>query len=117
MNKQEFGKRLNDARKKIGMKTETLAEEIDVSVGFLHDIFRGRTYPSVETFVKLVNALGCSANELLRGEPWPVDETALDSRLLSIRGLPPNRARHVCNVLDAILTDLEQAKECAPSEK
>ncbi|ERJ00376.1 helix-turn-helix domain-containing protein, partial [Clostridium sp. ATCC 29733] len=52
MNKQEFGKRLNDARKKIGMKTETLAEEIDVSVGFLHDIFRGRTYPSVETFVK-----------------------------------------------------------------
>ncbi|MBC2870375.1 hypothetical protein H7271_01995 [Bittarella massiliensis] len=46
-----------------------------------------------------------------------MDETAVDSRLLSIRELPPDRARHVCNVLDTILTDLEQAKERAPSEK
>ena len=46
-----------------------------------------------------------------------MDETAVDSRLLSIRELPPDRARRVCNVLDTILTDLEQAKERAPSEK
>lgn len=117
MTRAEFGKRLNKIRKKTGIKTELLAEKTDVSVGFLNGVFSGKAYPSVETFVKLVNALGCSANELLRGEPWPVDETAVDSRLLSIRELPPDRARHVCNVLDTILTDLEQAKERAPSEK
>ena len=117
MTRAGFGKRLNKIRKKTGIKTELLAEKTDVSVGFLNGVFSGKAYPSVETFVKLVNVLGCSANELLRGEPWPVDETSLDSRLLSIRELPPDRARHVCNVLDTILTDLEQAKECAPSEK
>ncbi|MBO1679583.1 helix-turn-helix domain-containing protein [Bittarella massiliensis (ex Durand et al. 2017)] len=117
MTRVEFGKRLNRVRKKTGIKTELLAEKIDVSVGFLNGVFSGRVYPSVETFVKLVNTLGCSANELLRGEPWPVDETAVDSRLLPIGELPPDRARHVCNVLDAILTDLEQAKESAPSER
>ena len=117
MDKRAFGKHLNKTRAAAKITIEVLAERTDVSVSFLNGVFSGRAYPSVETFVKLVNVLGCSANELLRGAPWSVDETAIDPRLLPIRELPPARARHVCNVLDAVLTDLEEAEESVLSEK
>lgn len=65
VNKILFGKRIKDAREKIGLTQFELAEEIKISQNFLGDIERGIKLPSLDTFVKLANVLKMSTDSLL----------------------------------------------------
>lgn len=65
VNRIQFGKRIKDAREKMGLTQFELAEEIKISQNFLGDIERGIKLPSLDTFVKLANALKISTDSLL----------------------------------------------------
>ena len=61
-----IGKRIRRLRKKQGFTQEKLAEAAEISLSFLGHIERGTRKASVDTLVKLCNALSISPNLLLQ---------------------------------------------------
>ena len=55
----------NALRKERKQTLETLAEAADIGLVYLGEIERGIKMPSLKTFIKLVNALDVSADELI----------------------------------------------------
>jgi len=66
VNKLTMGDRMREARKKQKLTQEQLAERLDISVEFVGQIERGLKLPSMQVFVKMVEALNVSADYLLR---------------------------------------------------
>lgn len=65
MNKLELGQKIRTLRKERKQTLETLAEAADIGLVYLGEIERGIKMPSLKTFIKLVNALDVSADELI----------------------------------------------------
>ena len=66
MNKLTLGDRIKEARKKQRLTQEQLAERLDISVEFIGQIERGLKLPSMQVFIKIIEALNVSADYLLR---------------------------------------------------
>lgn len=60
------GKRIQKARRAIGMNQVALAEKLDISVSHLSDIENGKTNYGVDIFMAITEALQVSADKLLR---------------------------------------------------
>jgi len=71
----QLGKRIKQQRILARMTQEKLAEKAGISLSFLGHIERGTRKASLDTVVKICNALGVSPNMLL--------QDSLDSDLLS----------------------------------
>ena len=63
---RDFGKRVKQQRKLAQLTQEKLAEKAGISFAFVGHIERGTRKCSVDTLVKLANALGVSPNFLLQ---------------------------------------------------
>ena len=61
-----LGKRIRDERLLLRLTIEQLAERTDKSSNFVGQIERGDRKPSIETLVKIANALGTTADNLLK---------------------------------------------------
>ena len=64
----KLGKRIRAMRSKKNITQERLGEMIGVGTTHVSHIETGNTMPSMKTFVKIINALECSADELLSEE-------------------------------------------------
>ena len=62
---REIGSRIRTARLRKGMTQERLAELSGVGTPHISHIETGNTIPSLKIFVAIINALDCSADELL----------------------------------------------------
>ena len=60
------GKRIQDARKAVGMTQADLADKLDISVSHMSSIETGRANFGVETLMKITEILKVSADNLLR---------------------------------------------------
>lgn len=106
MNNALFGHRLRTYRKEKGLTIEKLAEQVGLSPNYLGDVERGKKLPSMATFIRLVNVLDISADELLKDEVNRADylvDAEISSRLA---GLTPRRRTAVLNILNRILEEL-----------
>jgi len=65
MDYQGLGKRVRQYRTERGWTQEALAEHINTSVSFVGHIERGTRKASMETVIKIANALSIDANSLL----------------------------------------------------
>lgn len=66
MDKFTMGDRIKEARRNQKLTQEQLAERLDISVEFIGQIERGLKMPSMQVFVRLIEALNVSADYLLR---------------------------------------------------
>ena len=66
MDKLTMGDRLKDARKRLNMTQENLAEKVDVTTFYIGEIERGVKTPSLDLFIKVIEVLDVSADYLLR---------------------------------------------------
>ena len=64
INKKLFGKRIKEAREKLGYTQFQLAEKIGVSQNFLGDIERGIKLPSLNKLILLSNCLELSLDTM-----------------------------------------------------
>lgn len=64
MSLTNLGNRIRQERQRRGITQEQLAEKVDISVNFMSLIENGRNM-SIETLVKISNALGVSVDYLL----------------------------------------------------
>lgn len=68
MNYELLGKHIREQRKIKKYTLEQLAEKLDVSVTFIGQIERAKGIPSLETLVKIANALETSIDGLMFGD-------------------------------------------------
>lgn len=61
----DIGKRIRACRLAKGMTQEQLANEVGVVVTHISHIETGNSVPSLKTLINIINALDCSADELL----------------------------------------------------
>lgn len=66
VDKLTMGDRIKETRKKQKLTQEQLAERLDISVEFIGQIERGLKLPSMQVFIKIIEALNVSADYLLR---------------------------------------------------
>ncbi len=66
LDKLTMGDRIKNARKKLGLTQEALAEKVDVTLYYMGEIERGVKTPSLDLFIRLVEVLDVSADYLLR---------------------------------------------------
>lgn len=62
-----IGKRLADVRRARKMTQEKLAEKTDLANNYISNIENSRSIPSLETLVKLCDALDITPNDILLG--------------------------------------------------
>ncbi len=65
MDLTSIGKHIREKRLSKSWKQDELAERTDLSVVYIGMIERGEKTPKLETFIKIVNALDTSADEML----------------------------------------------------
>ena len=82
INKARLGERIREARRKKGLTQEVLAELVDVTPFYMGELERGVKTPSLDVFVRLLEALDVSADTLLRDSVAPPEgDRVLASRL------------------------------------
>ncbi len=64
MIEKDIGKRIQEIRKKRGLKQEELAEKIGVSAHYMSALERGVYNIKLELLVNILNELDCSADEV-----------------------------------------------------
>lgn len=62
---QDIGQRIKRFRMEQGLTQERLSEMIGVGPSHMSHIESGSAVPSLEVFISILNALNCSADELL----------------------------------------------------
>ena len=70
-----IGKRIRNIRKIRNLSQEKLAELCDVGTTHISHIETGNCIPSLTVFIKIVNALSCSADEILCDELTKAETT------------------------------------------
>ena len=66
MDKLTMGDRIKETRKLRGLTQDQLAEKVDITLEYISQIERGLKMPSMQVFIKLVEALDVSSDYLLR---------------------------------------------------
>ena len=108
---KDFGKRVRQQRRLARLTQEKLAEKSDISLSFLGHIERGSRKASLDTVVKIANALGVSPNILL--------QDSLDDDLLGdLPQMTPRQRRLVREIVDRIVIyDDAPGQEADPDEE
>ena len=68
MNLRNIGKNIRQERKKQHLTIAQLAEKAEISDNFMGNIERGTDIPSLDTLIKISNALLIDMNEILKDE-------------------------------------------------
>ena len=105
MNQAGIGARIREARLKKKLTQEQLAEKADIGFYYMGEIERGVKLPSLTVFIQIVEALGVTADSLLKDEltASPEFNNELTAKLEKLT--PKQRAGAVA-ILDAYIKAL-----------
>ena len=105
MNQATIGARIREARLKKKLTQEQLAEKADIGFYYMGEIERGVKLPSLTVFIQIVEALGVTADSLLKDEltASPEFNNELTAKLEKLT--PKQRAGAVA-ILDAYIKAL-----------
>ena len=101
-----IGKRIQEYRKKKGITQEQLSEAIGITPHYLSALERGIYNIKLETLVKILNYLNCSADQIfcdLVNMSSYVKSSDLSEKLKS---LPINEQQKILNVVDTMVKNV-----------
>ena len=107
MNKTTLGLRIREARQAKGFSRQILAEKVGTGEVYLGEIERGLKMPSLNTFIRIVDALDVSADYLLRDELPSGKEYVLNEITQKLQHLTPKQRKTAADILDAYLRNLD----------
>lgn len=111
MDKVTLGQRIRAKRKELGWTQDILAEKVDIGSMYLGEIERGVKAPSMKVFIKLVNALEISADDMLCYSFPAIDESAFDEITQKLDALTPTQCKTAVDLLDAYIRNLGAKKD------
>jgi len=107
MEKAPLGQRLRQARLDKGYTQQELAQKAGMGNVYLGEIERGVKMPSLNSFIKLIDALEISADYILRHELPSGQAYIYDELTEKLRGLTPRQRKTVADIIDAYLQNLD----------
>ena len=107
MEKAAVGKRIRESRIKKGYTQQDLANRAEIGVVYISEIERGIKMPSLNIFIKIVDALDVSADYVLRDELTSGKEYIYNEITQKIKGLTPKQRKAATDILDAYLCNLD----------
>lgn len=107
MDKSALGQKVRNARQKKGYTQHALAEMANIGSVYLGEIERGLKMPSLNIFIKLIEALGVSADCILRDELTSGKEYIYDEITQKLTNLTPKQRKTAADILDAYLRNLD----------
>lgn len=108
LDKTEFGNRLRAARREKGYTQEEFAEIVGISSGFVSEIERGLKTPSIETFTKIIEALGTSGDYVLVDYITCGQNYVYDELTEKLKGLTPRQRKTAADILNAYINNKEE---------
>lgn len=106
MDKKELGLRIRKARNMKGLTQEYVAEKIGIGPTYLSDIERGVKFPSLNTFISIVEVLGVPADYILSGQLETGKEYVYDELTKKLDRLKPKQRQCISDIIDAYLQNL-----------
>jgi transcriptional regulator with XRE-family HTH domain len=103
-----IGYRIQKCRENIGLKQEELAEQVELSCNYLSAIEREVKTPKLDTLIRIINALGVSADIILIDvidAGVAVECTQLEKKLKKLQLKDRKKA---LNILDVVIKELEK---------
>ncbi len=108
MNCKLIGKRIRFYRESKMWSQEVFAENVGLSLTYIGMIERGEKVPKLETFIKIANVLGVSA-DLLLSDVLSTGYTIKTSEISQkINNLTPSARETVYDVVDTLIGHLEK---------
>ena len=102
MELKTIGRNIRKARKAVKLRQEDLAEKAGLSSNYIGMVERGEKIPSLETFIKILNTLGTSADLILSDVidvGYSVKNSVLTERMQHISCADRQRIYAVIDVL------------------
>ena len=101
-----LGKRIRESRIKKGYTQQDLAGKADIGVVYLSEIERGVKMPSLNIFIKIIDALDVSADYILRDEVSSGKEYICMEITEKLLVLTPGQRKTATDILSAYLNNL-----------
>ena len=106
MTKIEMGRRIREARLNKGLTMSKLAKDVGTSIVYMGEIERGLKMPSVNTLIKIANALEVSIDYILRYEVKSGVRYVYDEFASKLGALSKEQKQTVMSILDAYINNL-----------
>ena len=106
MDKIILGKRLREIRIKKGYTQQALAKKADIGEVYLGEIERGLKMPSMNIFIKIIEALDISADYVLRDELSSGGTYIFDEITDKLKNLSPQQRKTAADILDAYIKNI-----------
>ena len=106
-----LGQRIREQRKKKGWTMDKLAEKVNLSVNYVGDLERGVKTPSLETFIRIVEAFDVPADVLIRDAVAPASYVADDELSRKLSRLTPGQKKAAIDILNAYIDNIPYIKE------
>lgn len=106
MEKAALGKRIRESRIKKGYTQQDLADRAEIGVVYISEIERGVKMPSLNIFIKIIDALEVSADYVLRDELPSGKEYICMEITEKLLTLTPSQRKTATDILNAYLNNL-----------
>lgn len=107
MDKSTLGKKLRQIRAEKGYTQQSLAEKAGIGNVYLGEIERGLKMPSLNSFIRIIEALDVSADYILREELSSGKEYIYDEITQKMQNLTPKQRKTASDILNAYLQNLQ----------
>lgn len=108
MTRIELGERIREIRKAKNLTREQLATKSELSSKFIYEVENGKKGLSVDSLMKIANALSCSCDYILLGEP--TREKHYDKITHILSGFDDKDIAYVTKML-TMMKDMRDTKE------
>lgn len=103
-----IGKRLAEIRKGQKITQEKLAERTNLANNYISNIENSRSIPSLETLVKLCDALGVTPNDILLGASLNSNQYMNNELQEKIGQCTPKEKRLISGFISLLLTERDR---------
>lgn len=106
-----IGKRIREQRELQNLKQETLAEMVEISNTHMSQIERGKKEPSINCFIRIVNALNIPADFILRDELKNSSPIFLNDITEKMTQLTNEQVEFVTDLFNVVLLNFSKAEK------
>ena len=106
VDKSTLGKRIREARIQKKYTQQQLAELAGIGIMYLGEIERGTKMPSLNVFMKVIDALDISADYVLRDALISGEHYIYDEITEKLKDLTPTQRKTASDILDAYIRNL-----------
>lgn len=108
MDYKSIGFNIRKCRESKGIKRETLAEMVNLSVSYMSALERGEKLPKFDTFIRIANTLQVSSDFLLAGVLVVENQITASELSNKLVALPDAEQKRILNVLKTMIADAQK---------